>query len=228
MQTWTNRRARYGALWRLKEKLSPPTEFNAHLKYMNEFCWSIIERRSSETEEELSGKMDLLSILLLTNIQKPEAKKDRDEMRDFIMNFLIAGRDTTAVMLTWCVHLLCENPDVYAKLLDEINTVLGDSVEPTWENTKDMRYVKQVLQETLRLYSRAFSLFSTLLALSLSCPLNLRPLPLSLRPLALLSLSDPLPVFPRSLRPPTLRPRTPPPVAFVSLLTSSQRCLLTA
>lgn len=153
VQTWTNRRNRYGSLWKLKETISPPKEFNAHLKYMDEFCWSIIERRSGETEEELTGKLDLLSILLLTNIQKPEARKDRDEMRDFIMNFLIAGRDTTAVMLTWCVHLLCENPGVYEKLLDEINTVLGDSIEPTWENTKDMRYVKQVLQETLRLYS---------------------------------------------------------------------------
>ena len=38
-----------------------------------------------------------------------------EELRDVIMNFLIAGRDTTAGALTWMFHELHKNPGVEAR-----------------------------------------------------------------------------------------------------------------
>jgi len=47
--------------------------------------------------------------------------------------------------------LLSKNPEKEAKLVEEIEVTLN-GVSPTFENTKNMKYLKAVLDETLRLY----------------------------------------------------------------------------
>lgn len=37
-------------------------------------------------------------------------------IRDIMLNFLIAGRDTTAILLTWTTYHVVSNPRVYEKL----------------------------------------------------------------------------------------------------------------
>jgi cytochrome P450 len=54
-------------------------------------------------------------------------------------------------LLTWCLYLLSLNPDKEQKLIEEINSTLnGES--PNFENTKNMPFLKAVLDETLRLW----------------------------------------------------------------------------
>lgn len=61
----------------------------------------------------------------------------------------LAGRDTTSQLLTWTLYLLSHNPEKLEKVLDEIRSTLnGDS--PNYENTKGLKYLKAVLDETLR------------------------------------------------------------------------------
>ena len=74
-----------------------------------------------------------------------------EEIVDFLKNFLIAGRDTTAELLTWCLHLLSQHPAIEAAVLDEIAAVVGDK-SLTMELISQLRYLKCVLQEVLRLY----------------------------------------------------------------------------
>jgi len=40
---------------------------------------------------------------------------DKD-LRDIVMNFIIAGRDTTAVTMTWTCYMLATHPDVERKV----------------------------------------------------------------------------------------------------------------
>jgi cytochrome P450 len=44
---------------------------------------------------------------------------------DLIMNFLLAGRDTTACALTWLIYCLSSNQEVEDKLLAEIKEHVG-------------------------------------------------------------------------------------------------------
>jgi cytochrome P450 len=37
-------------------------------------------------------------------------------LRDVILNFIIAGRDTTANALSWCIYTICSHPAVEAKV----------------------------------------------------------------------------------------------------------------
>lgn len=48
------------------------------------------------------------------------------QLRDDLMTMLIAGHETTAAVLTWTLFALMSNPEVEAKMLDEIDSVLGD------------------------------------------------------------------------------------------------------
>ncbi|CAG9464570.1 unnamed protein product [Pedinophyceae sp. YPF-701] len=73
------------------------------------------------------------------------------QLRDDLMTMLIAGHETTAAVLTWCAFQLAQNPEVEAKLHDEIDRVVGDRV-PTMEDVDKMPYLRACLAESLRMY----------------------------------------------------------------------------
>ncbi|KAH0610759.1 uncharacterized protein H6S33_011186 [Morchella sextelata] len=72
-------------------------------------------------------------------------------LRDQMMNILVAGRDTTAGFLSWIVYSLARNPRVWDILRREILTDFGRDT-PTYQQLKDTKYLKWVLNEVLRLY----------------------------------------------------------------------------
>jgi len=85
------------------------------------------------------------------NANEAKQKEHEEELRDFVMNFLIAGRDTTAVLLTFSLYEIAKHPEIRKKLLEEMERVV--SVEGvTWDSVKKLSYMKQFLQEVLRLY----------------------------------------------------------------------------
>ncbi|KAK7000190.1 cytochrome P450 [Favolaschia claudopus] len=73
-------------------------------------------------------------------------------LRDEILNITAAGRDTTAALLTFTVYMLAEHPEVLAKLREEILREIGPTARPTYDNFRDMKYLRAVHKETLRLY----------------------------------------------------------------------------
>ncbi|CAE6510479.1 unnamed protein product [Rhizoctonia solani] len=73
-------------------------------------------------------------------------------IRDEIINILVAARDTTATTLTFAVYILAENPGIMARLRQEIIGRLGTSNLPTPDDFKEMKYLRAVLNETLRLF----------------------------------------------------------------------------
>ena len=168
VQTYTENRFRTGELWRVTEIFFKDANFHSHLKYMDDFITSIIDRRRMESIEELSSKSDLLSLLLLQNAKGEENWNDQD-IRDWVMNFLIAGRDTTAITLTWCTYLLSKPENQFASenVIEEICNLLQINRENfnstnltfdflneniSFDFQKNQKYLHKVLQETLRLY----------------------------------------------------------------------------
>lgn len=75
-------------------------------------------------------------------------------LRDMILNFVIAGRDTTACTLSWMFYLLCVNPEVQKKLIAEIDEKLAGGEVPSLKSvaSSNMPYLNGVLYETFRLY----------------------------------------------------------------------------
>ncbi|KAI9306556.1 cytochrome P450, partial [Cunninghamella echinulata] len=127
---------------------------NSNLKIMNDFAQSIIKKRREEIKKGETHN-DLLSrfIRVSTVYEAPFSDK---ELRDIILNFIIAGRDTTAQALSWTFYMLISHPTIEAKLFDEIqeyidDEVLSDSTQ-LYETIKKMKYAHAIFYEVLRLY----------------------------------------------------------------------------
>lgn len=65
-----------------------------------------------------------------------------------MLNFVIAGRDTTAQALSWTFYNLCLHPRVEQKLLEEINEFITDDIKgdspALFEAIKNMKYAHAV------------------------------------------------------------------------------------
>lgn len=77
---------------------------------------------------------------------------DYNMIRDETVNILLAGRDTTACTLTFAVYNLAEKPDVLRRLREEVLDVVGPTRRPTYEDIRNMKYLRAVINETLRLH----------------------------------------------------------------------------
>lgn len=158
VQTKTEARGRLGNFWKVLDVLWRDKRYYEDLSYMNEFVRAIIAERRKESVEKLRGREDLLSILLVEEREDDGNGKrvsmGDGELRDFVMNFMLAGRDTTAMLLTWCTYLIGKHPHVQERIREEMANVLpgGDIQSVDWNRMKQLAYLKQVLQETLRLY----------------------------------------------------------------------------
>ncbi|KAF9582057.1 hypothetical protein BGW38_000714 [Lunasporangiospora selenospora] len=111
------------------------------------------DRRRMETEEEKNQRpRDLLDHFVEFRDEDGCALTD-SMLRDVFVNFMMAGRDTTAQGLTWQFHYLLTHESVMNRLLEEIDIVLGkDEDQVTYETLmNEMPYLKAVFYETLRL-----------------------------------------------------------------------------
>ncbi|CAI2326799.1 unnamed protein product [Caenorhabditis sp. 36 PRJEB53466] len=68
--------------------------------------------------------------------------------------FLVAGFDTTALSLAFTTYLLALNPQVMAKLQEEVDRECPDP-EITFDQLAKLKYMEMVIKETLRLYPLA-------------------------------------------------------------------------
>lgn len=76
---------------------------------------------------------------------------NRDVIRSELLNILLAGRDTTASLLSNVLFELPRHPEIVERLRREIAEHVGDE-QPTYQQLKDMKYLKAVLNESQRLY----------------------------------------------------------------------------
>ncbi|KIW13045.1 hypothetical protein PV08_08232 [Exophiala spinifera] len=77
---------------------------------------------------------------------------DRNAFRSQIINVLVAGRDTTACLISWAFFLLVRHPNVLNRLRSEIASTFNGRGEVTRSDLRRMNYLQNVLKETLRLY----------------------------------------------------------------------------
>ncbi|KAH7326664.1 cytochrome P450 [Stachybotrys elegans] len=131
--------------------LIPKSTFWAGLKVMNSFMGQYIQRAIRMSPEELSEKTRSdMSYTFLHELAK--FTREPKVLRDQIVAILLAGRDTTASTLSWALYELARHPEIVAKLRAEILSTVGTDRTPTFEDLKNMSYLKAVLNETLRLY----------------------------------------------------------------------------
>jgi cytochrome P450 family 710 subfamily A protein len=81
----------------------------------------------------------------------PPKHAGNHEIADVMMDFLFASQDASTASLTWLAALLCDHPDVLARVRAEQAAVRPDLSKPLDGDTLyQMSYTRQVVKETLR------------------------------------------------------------------------------
>ncbi|KAK2976505.1 hypothetical protein RJ640_027589 [Escallonia rubra] len=133
-------------------------KFQSDLKVIND-CLDGLIRNAKETRQETDveklQQRDYLNLkdasLLRFLVDMRGADVDDRQLRDDLMTMLIAGHETTAAVLTWAVFLLAQHPSKMKKAQAEVDSVLGQG-RTTFESLKDLKYLRLIVVETLRLY----------------------------------------------------------------------------
>lgn len=92
----------------------------------------------------------LLSMLLHSVDAETQQPLDDHALRDEIFTLFVAGHETTALTLTWLFTLLHQEPEVLAAMRAEVDQVLGTR-DPRFDDYAKLPYLRQVVEETLRL-----------------------------------------------------------------------------
>ena len=116
----------------------------------------VAEQLIAERRQDPKGleKKDLLNVML-NGVDSVTGEKLSDEnIRYQMVTFLIAGHETTSGLLSFATYLLLKNPAILMKAQKIVDDVLGDEM-PRVEHLAQLRYIEQVLMETLRLWPTA-------------------------------------------------------------------------
>ncbi|KAL6127827.1 hypothetical protein ACLB2K_071188 [Fragaria x ananassa] len=154
---------RFAGVWKIQRFLNIGREavIRKNIEVMDNFIYNLINRKienlskSEEQDEQPLKRRDFISKFL-------EAKEtDPKYLRDMVLNFIAAGKDTTGSALTWFIYMMCKHLDIQEKIAQEVrgatglnNTSSTDEVAAnlTEEALSKMQYLRAALTETLRLY----------------------------------------------------------------------------
>ncbi|XWS54341.1 hypothetical protein CRYUN_Cryun10bG0081700 [Craigia yunnanensis] len=154
-------------IWKAMRYLDLGTEkkLKISIKGVDQFAEEVIRTRKKELSlqsDDKKQRSDLLTVFMRSKDEKGKPFSDKF-LRDICVNFILAGRDTSSVALSWFFWLLEKNPTVEEKILAEICRIISEREEMKdgkvksplifrAEEIKKMDYLQAALSEALRLY----------------------------------------------------------------------------
>ncbi|XVE56597.1 hypothetical protein DITRI_Ditri04bG0023800 [Diplodiscus trichospermus] len=136
-------------IWKIKRALNVGSEkqLKEAIKLVHGCVLEIIQNKKSALKAEtkrVDGD-DLLSRLL-------SAGHDDEVVRDMVISFIMAGRDTTSSAMTWLFWLLSKHQNAEKMIVKEVESMLGNGEKGLdFEVLKEMNCVKACLCESMRL-----------------------------------------------------------------------------
>ncbi|XP_074646229.1 cytochrome P450 20A1-like [Tubulanus polymorphus] len=115
--------------------------FKSALGKLKSMVAEIVEYRRNNPATD--GRRLLIDVILESD--------DDDQITSDSMTFFTGGFHTTASMMTWALFFLAENTDVQEKLFKELARTLDKNEDMTPDLIEEMPYLRQVIDETLRL-----------------------------------------------------------------------------
>jgi cytochrome P450 len=105
-------------------------------------------KQRREIENGVDSRKDLLS-----RFMGSLNSNDDEYLRDIVVSFLLAGRDTVASALTGFFILLSKNPEVEKKIRVELDRIMNPVQNcATFEQTREMHYLNGAIHESMRLF----------------------------------------------------------------------------
>lgn len=152
--------------WKLQRLLNvgPEAALAKSAEVVDDFIYGVLEARKADSQ--ILDKNDLFS--KFSNLYEDGKQLTRKRLRDTLLNFLIAGRDSAALTMSWFVHFMTLHPRIEQKLLEELRSIdaeaqsldnehFNESIQSfsellTLDTLHKLHYLHACILETLRLY----------------------------------------------------------------------------
>ncbi|WP_433920139.1 cytochrome P450 [Streptomyces canus] len=120
------------------------------IAYLNRMVDDLVRARRAA-----GGDGDLLDRMLETAHPETGERLSPENVRRQVITFLVAGHETTSGALSFALHYLSRHPEVAARARAEVDRVWGSAAVPGYDQVAKLRYVRRVLDESLRLWPTA-------------------------------------------------------------------------
>ncbi|MGN9761968.1 bifunctional cytochrome P450/NADPH--P450 reductase [Streptomyces sp. SD31] len=129
-------------------------QFREDVAMMEGLVDDVIRQRRASGDQSTD---DLLGRMLHTRDAVTGEPLDDVNIRYQAITFLIAGHETTSGALSFALYYLTKHPEVLARAQAEVDALWGDSdaPEPDYGDIGKLTYIRQVLNEGLRLWPTA-------------------------------------------------------------------------
>lgn len=142
-------------LWRIKRFLNVGSErqLRKAVSEVRDFAANIVKQKKQQVDDgpNLSSSESDLNPDLLSRFLK-SGYSDEQFLTDIVISFILAGRDTTSVALTWFFWLLAKNPAVESEIVNEIKQSDENPEGSAYDYAKELVYTHAALHESMRLY----------------------------------------------------------------------------
>ncbi|KAJ7661715.1 cytochrome P450 monooxygenase CYP63 [Mycena rosella] len=143
-------RGRIGHMWPLFELFKDKNEDNVNVirTWLDPLVRRAVEDK--RTAQKAGIESPVADKTFLQHLA--DSTDDYVLIRDQLLSVLLASRDTTACLLTFVTYFMAIYPDMARKLRAEVLSHCGPHGAPTYENIRDMKYMRAVINEVLRLF----------------------------------------------------------------------------
>jgi cytochrome P450 len=138
----------------IRERVPLPStlRYRRAIKQIDDVVYGIIRQRRASGDDP----GDLLSRLLGARDENGNGMTDT-QLRDESVTLILAGHETTALVLFYTFYLLNLSPEADRRLASELNDVLGERA-PNASDVPNLRYTEWVVRESMRLYPPAWGI----------------------------------------------------------------------
>ncbi|XP_063929995.1 cytochrome P450 6a8-like [Zophobas morio] len=136
-------------------KVAKALKVRAVSKSVSDFFSKVVKDNVEYRESNHYSRKDFMQLLIEMKRKGTQngTGLTLDEITAQSFVFFLAGFETSSSATSWAMFELAKNPDIQDKLRDEINSVVAKhNGKVTYEALREMKYMDQVINETLRKY----------------------------------------------------------------------------
>jgi cytochrome P450 len=129
--------------------LFPDPRWDRSVKYVHEYVQDYVHQAVAKSKLYAAGKEKADAEQAERYVFLNELAKTgygQKKIQDELLNILLAGRDTTASLLSYVWYILARRPDVFEKVRAEVLRI--GTASPTFEQIKEMKYLQYVMNES--------------------------------------------------------------------------------